>query len=194
MADRVSPLASVADPGTFGAPVDQPGVVLSERLPVSLAQVAAWPDTLSRVKVELAALSGEKFADRDVANLGNDVVIMPIGPGRWLVEAEQTNLEANLRARITADLGSVTGLTHGRVVINVRGDKAARVLATGLDLDFHTSAFPVGAVRVTRHHDIGVTIWRPDETQFNLYVFTSFARGFWHWLTHAAAEVGYRVD
>ena len=108
MADRVSPLASVADPGTFGAPVDQPGVVLSERLPVSLAQVAAWPDTLSRVKVELAALSGEKFADRDVANVGNDVVLMPIGPGRWLIEAEQTNLEANLRGRITADLGSVT--------------------------------------------------------------------------------------
>ena len=55
------------------------------------------------------------------------------------------------------------------------------------------TAFPVEAGRATAHHDIFVQLQRTREDAFDLYVFRSFARSFWHSLCHAAEEVGYEV-
>jgi sarcosine oxidase subunit gamma len=43
------------------------------------------------------------------------------------------------------------------------------------------------------HHDIFAQIQRTGASQFDLYVFRSFARAFWNALSHASEEVGYEV-
>ena len=189
--DRISPLADLAMPNR---PVDrQPRVELSERLCDSLVQVQAWPNTLAKVQKAISDVTGTRPAKGYATALKGPLSIMPSGPGRYLIEDETEDLEIRLRAAIGPQLGAVTGLTHGRVVVGIRGEKAAWVLATGIAINFEPSDFPVGDVRLTHHHDIGVTIHRTAEDAFDLYVFTSFARGFWHWISTAAEEVGYSV-
>ncbi len=189
--DKVSPLADLAMPNRPAG--RQPQVELSERLCDSLVQVQAWPGTMAKVHKAISDVTGTRPAKGHAAALKGPVCIMPAGPGRYLIEDETENLEIRLRAAIGAHLGAVTGLTHGRVVVAIRGEKAAWVLASGIAINFDPSAFPVGDVRLTHHHDIGVTIHRTAEDAFDLYVFTSFARGFWHWISTAAEEVGYSV-
>lgn len=172
--EKVSPLQDLAMPH-----VGSGNVVLSERLCESLVQVQAWPDTVGDVEGVLTKLK--------------DVTIMPSGPGRWLIDAAVESLEPKLRKSIPAELGAVTGLTHARVVVSVSGEKATWVLASGIALDFHLDAFPVGSTQLSHHHEIGLTIHRTGEDSFELYAFTSLVRGLWHWLETASAEVGYSV-
>ena len=118
---------------------------------------------------------------------------MPIGPGRLLIEANKAGTENLFRKKITPAKGTVTSLDHGRVVIRITGSKATWVLAKGIAIDFSLEAFPVQTSRNTSHHDIGLTVRRVDENTFDLFIFTSLARSFWHWLDIAASEAGYEI-
>jgi len=189
--DRISPLHDLAVPkqpenGVFG-------VELSERLCDSLVQVQAWPKTLPRLRRAITQVTGVKPKSGQAVGAKDEILIMPTGPGRYLLEDGSEDLEARLREAIGSDIGAVTGLTHGRVVVTIQGEKAAWVLATGIAIDFHPAAFPVGEVLLTHHHETGLCIHRTREDAFELYVFTSFARSFWGWITRAADEVGYCV-
>ena len=173
--EKISPLHDLA------IPVDGDGEVeLSERLCDSLAQVQAWPDSVTDVVSRLD-------------KLGAVAVIMPTGPGRWLVEGADEGLEEQLRVAIPIDMGAVTSLAHARVVISISGAKAEWVLSSGVALDFSSGAFPVGSTQVSHHHEIGLTIHRTGEESFDLYVFTSRVRSLGQWITRSANEVGYSV-
>ncbi len=192
--DRISPLDAVAEPGVFGTDTNSPKVFLSENLCGSLIQVQAWPDTISVVEKALETLTKLAVPKAPETAHSENVSIIQTGPGRWLIDAEVEGLEDKLRSKISAKNGAVTGLTHARVVVEVKGPKAAWVLASGIAIDFSLKAFPVGTSQVSHHHEIGVTIHRTSEESFDLYVFTSFARGIWHWITTASSEVGYAVS
>jgi len=193
-AERVSPLTPVLVPGSYGQLTDGAGVHLSSRLCSSLVQVQAWPDTWNEVQKALKDHFGIGLPEKRHAVVSRKGAhVMPTGPGRVLIDSDQVELEGKLRSKVSSDMGAVTGLTHSRVVLTVSGPKAAWLLATGIGLDFAQSAFPVGEARLTHHHEIGLTVHRLDGETFELYAFTSYARGLWHWLTQAAAEVGYEV-
>jgi len=193
-AERVSPLSAVMKPGSHGLLAGGLGVQLSSRLCPSLVQVQAWPDTLPAVRKAVEEQVKAKLpTGRFDVLTSNSSVVMPTGPGRFLIECAKPEQETVLRSKISSDIGAVTGLTHSRVVVRVGGPKAAWLLATGIGLDFALVAFPAATVQLTHHHEIGLTVHRVDEETFELYAFTSYARGLWHWLTTAAGEVGYEV-
>ena len=192
--DRISPLEAVAHPGRYGANSDAPGVDISERLCDSLAQVQAWPNTLAKVKTAMGKVTGVKLKGGHVSSEADDIIIMPAGPGRYLIEDESDDLEGRLRAAISSELGAVTGLSHARVIVALSGEKSEWVLSSLVAIDFSIEAFPVGTVQLSHHHEIGLTIHRTDFNKFDLYVFTSYARGFWHAITTSAQEVGYTIS
>lgn len=194
MADMVSPLEETALPGRYGrreAEDDAVGVKLGHRICASLVQITTWPDSLKPVMTALGKLT--KLPVGETAPANDDYTVMPIAPGRFLVEAQVTGAEALLRKVVKPEKGAVTGLSHARVAITISGEKAEWVLSKGIAVDFSLAAFPVDTSIVTSHHEIGLTIRRIDEQSFDLYVFTSFARSFWTWLEKAASEVGYEV-
>lgn len=191
--DRISPLLAVADPGRFGVS-GEPGVHLSDRVCESLVQVQAWPDTVMDVKATIKRVTGAVVKTGQTTAKKGDSLVIPTGPGRWLIEDETNNLEARLQGAIPSATGAVTGLTHARVVVSISGGKSEWVLASGIALDFSLAAFPAGTAKQAHHHEIGLTINRLGEDAFELYVFTSLSRAFWSWITRASAEVGYTVS
>lgn len=193
MVEKISPLTTIAHPGFYGAEIGSLGTVLEERSCVSLVQLTLWPGKNAVGSKVMKSLCGLVLPKSPNSPQNIETTIMAIGPGRYLIESTDPEFEARLRAKIPAELGAVTGLSHARVVVRISGPGAARVLAKGIALDFHADSFPVGSAVPTHHHDIGLTIRRTGEEQFDLYVFTSFARGFWQWLTRAAAETGYEI-
>ncbi|EFL89229.1 sarcosine oxidase subunit gamma [Ahrensia sp. R2A130] len=178
--DPVSPIGEAAMPRAASGDA---GITLSERLPSSFVQVQAWPDTVAKAAKVIDKLAGE------------GVTIMATGPGRWLIESDETGLEDSLRKALKTDAAAVTGLTHARVVITASGLKVDWVLASGIALDF--ANMEPGDVALTAHHGIPLTIRRlpdvADRKAYDLTVFSSYARDFWGWLERAGEEVGLAV-
>ncbi len=192
MADFTSPLDKVAIAGVFGRSTDEP-LVLSHRICTGLAQVTTWPESYKKAASAVKRVTGLKW-QQGHASPGNDkYALLSTGPGRALLEAFQPGLVEKLRKFIPPEFGAITDLCHGRVVVRISGKKAEWVLSKGIAVDFSTAAFPVETAIITSHHDTGLVVRRVDDQCFDIFVFTSLARDFWHWLEKAAAECGYEV-
>lgn len=194
MAEPLSPLQPVWQPGRHGNLSGGAGIVLSETRPASIVQVAAWAGSERAVIDAIREATGLAVPDGAGGGVATRTkAAFGIAPGRFLVVDQEEGLEAALRARIDAQTGSVTGLSHGRTAIRVDGPKAEWVLTKLFAVDFGLTALPVGSGVATQHHDVLAQIQRSDAMRFDLYVFRSLARSFWTTLCHAAEDVGYEV-
>lgn len=153
-----------------------PGVTLSERFGLAICDVAAWPGKFAAVGKALDG-TGE---------------IIPHAPGRFTVIADDPDLPVKL-GKTLGDAATVVDLAHGRTLIRVSGAKSEWVLAKLFAIDFSPGAFPVGHGLATKHHEIFAQIRRADAQTFDVLVYRSFARSFWHTLTVAGEEVGVAV-
>jgi sarcosine oxidase subunit gamma len=194
MVEPVSPLLPVYRLGSHGNFADGAGVSLTETRPGSIVEAASWPGEEKRligiireaIGLALPDGAGSGIAQHNRAAFG-------IAPAKFLLVDQADGLAAMLVAAITADIGTVTDLSHGRTAIRIAGPQAEWVLSKFFAIDFSLPAFPVGAGRSTAHHDIFAQIQRTGEDRFDTYVFRSFARSFWTALCHGAEEVGYTV-
>lgn len=192
--ERQSPLGSALQPGSHGNFAAGVGVVLSETQPGSIVQVAAWPGTEKEVIAAIRVATGLKLPDGAGGGVVNGAkAAFGFAPGRFMVIDEAEDIAAALAKSVTAEIGTVTDLSHGRTAIRIKGKKAEWVLAKFFAIDFSLTAFPVGAGRSTTHHDIFAQIQRTAADQFDIYVFRSFARSFWTALCYGCEEVGYEV-
>lgn len=194
MVERESPLGASYKPGRHGNVVNAAGVQLSEPRPGSIVEIVAWPGAEKAALAAVKKATGLTIPDRPgggVSKAGGSG--FGFAPGRWLVIDQAEGLGAALRAAFPVETGTVTDLSHGRTAIRIAGDSAEWVLSKFFAIDFAVDAFPVGEGRSTAHHDIFAQIQRTGKSQFDVYVFRSFARAFWTSLCHAAAEVGYDV-
>lgn len=191
----VSPLAGHYTRGTFGAAENGgPGVVLAERFKMAIAEVAAWRGSETKLRSAIKQATGLTLkAAAGSGAVKEDVAAFNIAPGRWLVSGNAPDLAAALHAA-AGDNGTVTDLGHGRTVIRIDGEKSRHVLAKLFAVNLADEALAKGSGLATAHHDIHAQIQRVGPNTFDVYVFRSFARSFWHLLCRCCEEVGYRVD
>ena len=189
-----SPLAGHVETGEFGALRDEgPGVVLSERFGLSIAEVAAWKGGESKCRAAIKSATGLTLKTAHGSGTAKPVAsAFNIAPARWLVSGVEPELVAKLAEEI-GDNGSVVDLSHGRSVLHVDGPESRWVLAKLFAIDFSEEALAKGDGLATVHHDFMVQIQRTEKDAFDIYVFRSFARSFWHLLCRSSEEVGYRV-
>jgi heterotetrameric sarcosine oxidase gamma subunit len=187
-----SPLAGSAPVSGSGA-----GVTAVVRdgfgLATVLARKGASQQLAERVRkhfdVQLPRV-GRRAAASDVAFAGT-------GPDAWLAIAEGGANEFAARLMGNLDgLASVSDQSDGYVLIRLTGARVREALAKLIPIDVHPRAFEVGDVASTVASHIGVTLWRvadqPDAAPvFEIIMFRSLARSFWHALTEAAAEYGF---
>jgi heterotetrameric sarcosine oxidase gamma subunit len=194
MVEQVSPLMPIFRPGLHGNFAGRVGVTLTETRPGSIVQVGAWHGREKALIDAIRAITGIALPDGAGGGVAEATkAAFGIAPGKFLTVDQAEGLGPRLSAAITADLGTMTDLSHGRTAIRISGPKVEWVLAKFFALDFSLPAFPLGAGRSSAHHDVFTQIQRTAEAQFDLYVFRSFARSFWTALCHGAEEVGYEV-
>ncbi len=194
MVDQQSPLEPVLRPGKYGYLADGPGVSIGDPQPGSIVQLAAWhggEKALIKAIKQVAGLACPDGAGAGIAAKTKSA--FGFAPGRFMVVSDDEGLAEQFTQALDPEIGTVTDLSHGRTAIRISGTKAEWVLAKFFAIDFSLPAFPVGSGISTVHHDIFAQIQRTGSHQFDLYVFRSFARAFWHSLCRASEEVGYEV-
>lgn len=194
MVEQESPLKPVWRPCTHGNFAAGVGVYLSETAPGSIVQLAAWPGKEKTVLQAIKKVAGLTLPDGAGGGApGEAKSAFGFAPGKFLVIDEQEGLAESFGLVIQAETGTVTDLSHGRTAIRIAGPQAEWVLSKFFAIDFSSTAFPIGAGRSSVHHEIFAQIQRSAPTQFELYVFRSFARSFWQALCRASEEVGCEV-
>jgi methylglutamate dehydrogenase subunit D len=184
MSNRASALGTDFAPGTHGNVSNGVGVHLSE--------------TNFGFVGELASFAPEK-ADKLIASLRKSLdskdisAAFKIAPNRWFLSGSEALRDA-VASKIKTDEASIFDLTHGRSSFLITGEKATWVLAKLFPIDFDHSAFPIESGVATTHHGTFTQIFRAYENTFDLFVFRSIARSFWHTLSTASTEVGYVVE
>ncbi len=181
MSDRASALGLDFKPGQYGNLADGIGLTLSETDFGFLAELAAFPDAIDKIEKLVATMSKLE---------GNTA--FKIAANRCFL-AGPAPLGDSIRAKLKPADGSLIDLTHGRTALRISGPKAEWVLSKLYPIDFSLAAFPAGTGLSTAHHSIFTQIYRRDAQTFDLFVFRSFARSFWHTLQRAAEETGYEV-
>ena len=192
----LSALAGLAVPGRFGKPDGEPGVLISERVGLGLATVAARKGQAPALKAAVAEAYGVDLPESSAVAQGPAVSFIGQGPGQWLAVSETLANEALARdlAQHIAGLASISDQSGGRTVLRVSGKHAREVLAKGLPIELDPRAFPLGSAATSAIGHMGVQLWQMDDTRsYDIAVFRSLSQSFWRWLTSSAAEFGYEV-
>ncbi len=196
MVERVSALAAIYRPGSFGAiGPNGPGIVVAERRPLAVVQVAARAEEGRAVRDALAGALGvapDPAANRAATH--GATTLLWSGPERWLVvepEREERDLDALLRAALAGTSAAVTDLGNGRTTLRIAGPRGRELLAKGSAIDFHARAFPVGTCAQGLLGHVGALFHAVDDApSFDLHIARSYAQTVWEWLIEAAAEYG----
>jgi sarcosine oxidase subunit gamma len=193
-----SALAGVAVPGRYGRSYGEPGIVISERIGLGLATVAARRGKADALSEAVANTYGVDLPTSSRVIQGSQVSFIGYGPGQWLaVSASLANeaLALELSATKLAGLASISDQSGGRTVLGLSGPHARDVLAKGLPIDLDPRAFSLGSAATSAISHMGVQLWQLDDTRsYDLAIFRSVSESFWSWLTASAAEFGYVVE
>ena len=195
MVEIVSPLEPDYRRGAHGNRDGGSALTLSETRPGSIVQVSAWPGQNDAMRAVIKTVTGLALdAAPGAGAVDESSSAFAFAPGRWLVIDQIEGVGETFREKVGAELGTVCDLSHGRIAIAVEGEKAERLLSKFYALDFSLAAFPVATAKSTAHHDVFALIQRTGADRFDLYVYRSFARSFWHLLCARAEEFGYTVE
>jgi heterotetrameric sarcosine oxidase gamma subunit len=161
-------------------------IALSEFRPGTILQLHAWPQTLGtmrRIIAELLMLNAPAIGQAESAA---GVTIAAIAPGRFLIAANAGDLLQRFQAALTPEDGTVSDVSHGRVILKLEGAAAQNLLQACVMIDLDPAAFPPGRMAQTMIHHIDVAIHRRAETHFEIWVLRSFAEALAEWLLDAS--------
>ena len=193
LAERL-PLAHCVVPGRHGRSVGEAGVTLTVRTRLMLVALLARQSSIDDLR-RAAANAGLALPDPGRFLSKNDCAILWSGPGQWLVAAEpRAHGTAEQFRAVCAPFCAVVDQSDAKAVIEITGPQARAVLAKSFPIDLHPRAFEPGSTALTVAAAVPAQIWQTDATPtFRVAVPLSYSEGFWHGLTHAAAEFGVAV-
>lgn len=130
------------------------------------------------------------------AGMGADTdrfTALPIAPRQWiLISKDAKALDfSRMIAQEIIEHGYVSEQSDSRVCIRISGKYAREFLSRGCRLDLHPSVASPGFCAQTPIAQIGVLLHQVDAfPTYDLYLYSGFARSFWHWLGDTAKQFG----
>ncbi len=178
------------------APVHVPGAGLAVTVldGLGLASVHARKGAGAALAAKVKATYGADLPQRPQRIAAGDLAFVGTGPGAWMAVGEAGPLGfADRLAADLAGLASVNDQSDGYAALRLEGPAVLDVLAKGVFLDLHDSAFPVGSAAGVVIAHIGAILWRREAMVFEVLVFRSYAASFWQWVEESALEYGLAV-
>jgi methylglutamate dehydrogenase subunit D len=189
-----SALDGLLQAGHYGQAGQEPEVTLAERREVSAFMILARQAQEATLRDRMAAI-GLDLPARPQQTEARNLTLVWTGPGQWLALCRSAEApQARRRFEPLAALCTLVQADDARTILIVSGPKARETLAKLLPIDLHPRVFHAGDAAVTTAAGIPTLIWQADDNPtFEIAVPRSLAASFWHGLSDAAAEFGYRV-
>jgi heterotetrameric sarcosine oxidase gamma subunit len=193
---RRSALSGAVRAGDHGArDFRGPGVVITERHPISMVQIEARASEAPAMLDAAAEALGLRPSEAFNTSVGDGRPrILWTGPNRWLVvEPESRDLDALLQNALVPGNAAVVDLGHGRASLRLSGRSVRQVLMKGGPLDWHPSVFTPDMCAQTALFHVSALIDCREQDVFDVYVARGFSVSFLESFEQASAEYGYRL-
>lgn len=163
------------------------GIFVRERSGLAIATVMSRKGRSAALAASVKEQFDIALPDGPHCAHSDAISFLGTGPGRWLAlhDRPPARFFDGFSQKLEG-LASVVDQSGAYGVLRLSGPPVFNVLAKGVAIDLDASAFPTGSVAVTQIAHIGVTLWKIEESVFDIAVARSFASSFTHWLTTSA--------
>lgn len=173
-------------------------VLIQERLGVAQLQLIARNGKVSQLQKNLIEFLGHKEALAPMEGAERKgAFICATGPLEYwvFVYGRSVPRAADFLEQIVGDSACIFDQSEGRCILRFSGENALNVLAKGMPLDLHPTAFPSqGTAYTVIEHVPTLVARRVRSACWDISIPRSYAVSFVTWLMEAAREYGYVIE
>ena len=148
----------------------------------------------SKININDVKIDGLEISEKNShVTLNNETRILWNAPRTWLVLSKKENIADIIKSNLNEKDFAITDISHSRAIIQIKGLQAKEVLKKGSSINF--SEFDVNRCSGTVFHGINIVIdfISSDPDTFNILTLRSFGESFYHSITDASLEFGFKT-
>jgi len=190
----ISALANVHSSGQFGnyeGKNENNLLKISEIKNLFIIQIVQYKN--SKVSTESIDIDGLKLLDESLSVINNnDTRILWNAPKNWLLVSTKKDLLTSILQNFKETDFAVTDLSHSKAIIEIEGQNVKEVLKKGCPFNFNVLE-KNNSINST-YNGIAFTIDMLDDnpSKARLLALRSFGESFYHSITDASLEFGYK--
>ena len=190
----ISALANVHTTGQYGDHEDKNEnnlLKISEVKNLLIVQIVQYKN--SSVSVDSIDIDGLRLKDEPLMVINNNETrILWNGPKNWLLVSTKKDLLNDIIKNFNETDFAITDLSHSRAVIQIEGSEAKEVLKKGCPFNFNTLEKNNSINSTYNGIAFMVDILGDQPDKIRLFALRSFGESFYHSLTDASLEFGYK--
>jgi len=190
----ISALANIQKKGQFGDYQDKNEkdlLKISEIKNLLIIQIVQYKN--SRVSIESKDIDGLKLQDKTLSVVNNNITrILWNGPKNWLLVSTKKDLLKHILQNFKETDFAVTDLSHSRATIEIEGQNVKEVLKKGCPFNFNILEKNNSINSTYNGIAFTVDLLEDNLCKARLFVLRSFGESFYHSITDASLEFGFK--
>jgi len=161
---------------------------LSDFLIIQIVKYNSSLTVIENIKIDNLSLKDEALK----INCNADTRILWNGPNNWLLVSSKKEILKEINEKLVDTDFAITNISHSRAIIQVEGKNTKEILKKGCPFNFNE--LKKDNCLNSTYNGMSVTIDMLDDNPDKIRIFTlrSFGESFYHSITDACLEFGYK--